>query len=121
MATMNSIIEELDELKPNVFSDDAKYRWMARLDGMISLDIHLDKEPIQYDLPKDADKALLVGAPHEDIYVLYCAAMVDFHNREYNNYNQSVLMFTERLEQYKTWYIRNNAPASARNFRNVMG
>ena len=121
MASMNSVIEELDELKPNVYSDDAKYKWMARLDGMISLEVHNAEEAIQYNLPADADNELLVGAPFDDIYVLYCAAMIDFHNREYNNYNNSALMFSERLEAYKAWYIQRNAAGKARNFRNVMG
>lgn len=119
--TMNKVIEELDSLKPNVFSENDKYKWIARLDGMISLEVHGDEEPVQYDLPKDADKNLLVAEPFADLYVLYCAAMVDFHNREYNNYNNSALMFGERLEAYKAYYIQRNMPKGARNFRNVMG
>lgn len=119
--TMNKVIEELDSVKPNAYSEEDKYKWIARLDGMISLEVYGDKEPVQYNLPKDADKELLVAEPFADIYVLYCAAMVDFHNREYNNYNNSAMMFGERLEAYKRYYIQRNAPGKARNFRNVMG
>lgn len=121
MATMNSVIEELDEVKPNVYSEEVKYKWLSRLEGMISLEVHQNEEPIQYELPRDADRELLVGPPFDDIYVLYCAAMVDFHNREFNNYNNSALMFSEKLEAYKAYYIQRNAAGKARNFRNVMG
>ena len=32
-----------------------------------------------------------------------------------------MLMFNERLEQYKAWYIREHSCGEAKNFRNVMG
>lgn len=121
MATMNSVIEELDEVKPNVYSEEMKFKWISRLDGMISTEVHQEAEPIQYAIPADADKELLVGAPFDDLYVLYCASMVDFHNREFNDYNNSALMFSERLDAYKAYYIQRNAAGKARNFRNVMG
>lgn len=119
MATMNTVIEELEGLKPNVISDEIKYKWLANLDGLISVQVHMDAEPIQYKLPNDADKTLLVGAPFDDIYVLYCSAMVDFYNREYNNYNFSVSLFNDRLEAYKAYYIQRHPACSIGNFRNV--
>ena len=118
--TMNEVIEYVDSVKPNAFDDDVKYKWINTLEGQISREI-MDDEAPEYDIPDDADMPLLVGHPYDDIYSLYVSAMIDFHNREYKNYNQNVLMFTERLEQYKAWYIRHNAPRTARNFRNVMG
>lgn len=118
--TMNQVIEELDKLKPNVYDEDTKYKWMARLDGMISTQVHGEELP-EYTLPDDADMPLLVPAPFDDIYVLYCASMIDFHNREYSNYNNTALMFTERLDAYKAWYIQNHTQSKARYFRNIMG
>lgn len=120
MATMNSVIEYVDGVKPNVYSDDVKYKWINTLEGLISREVMGEDAP-EYALPDDADMPLLVSHPYDDVYSLYVAAMIDFHNREYNNYNNSVLMFTERLEAYKAWYIQRNMPKGARNFRNVMG
>ena len=121
MATMNSVIEYIDGVKPNVYTDDDKYKWIATVDGLISLEVHQDAEATTYKLQDDADKELLVKAPYDDIYGLYVAAMIDFHNKEYNNYNNSVLMFTDRLEAYKANYIQRNRKKTAKNFRNVMG
>ena len=118
--TMNEVIEYIDGVKPNVYPEEAKYKWINQLEGIICREVHGEESP-SYELPDDADKPLVVGHPYDDIYALYVAAMIDFHNREYNNYNNCVLMFTERLNQYKTWYIRNNAEGKAHNFRNVMG
>lgn len=120
MVTMNEVIKDLDELKPNAYGEEAKFKWMSKLDGMISREVmHID--PPEYEYPKCMDSPLLVEAPYDDIYVLYCASMVDFHNREYNNYNNSALMFNERLEAFKVHYIRNHHRCEARNFRNIMG
>ena len=121
MATMNSTIAYIDSVKPNVFEEETKYNWLNRLEGMISVEVHGDAEPAQYDLPADADTELLVPHPYDDIYALYVGAMIDFYNKEYNNYNNSMLMFQERLEAYKRWYIQRHAYGKKRNFRNVWG
>lgn len=120
MATVNSVIEYVDRLKPNIYTDEDKYTWISRLEGMISHDV-LQEEGSQYISPDDADIPLQVSAPYDDIYALYVAAMIDFYNKEYNNYNNSVLMFQDRLDAFKAWYIQNHAASKARNFRNVMG
>lgn len=120
MATMNGVIEDLANLKPNVYSEEDKYKWISRLDGMISAEVFRDAEPVKYEIPEDADKELLVGPPYDDIYVLYCAAMVDFYNREYSAYNNSVMMFNERFEAYKSYYIQRHRTCKAANFRNIM-
>lgn len=121
MATMNEVIERVDAVKPNVYPEESKWQWMATLDGVVSLEVLEQEDPVVYDLPADGDKELLIPAPFDDVYDLYVASMIDFYNKEYNHYNNTVLMFKERLDQYKAWYIRNNNPSKARNFRNVMG
>lgn len=118
--TMNEVIEHVEGVKPSAFSDNDKYRWINTLEGMISEQVH-GTEPVVYDLPADADMPLLVAAPYDDLYILYVMAMIDFHNREYNDYNNTMLMFQERLEQYKVWYIRRNGGSKAKGFRHVMG
>lgn len=112
MATMNGVIEYVDSVKPNVYPESAKYTWINTLEGMISLEVMQMEEPVCYSLPNDASTPLLVQSPFDDIYGLYVSAMIDFYNKEYSNYNNSVLMFTERLEQYKAWYIQNHRPVT---------
>lgn len=121
MSTMNSVIEELEAVKPNVIPDETKFKWLANLDGRLSIEVFGEREAKTYTLPEDADAELLVKEPFDNIYVLYCCAMVDFYNREFSSYNNSVLMFQECLDQLKTWHIQNHRQCGARNFRNVMG
>ena len=118
--TMNEVIEYVDRVKPNAYSEDEKYRWIANLEGLISREVKGEEEPV-YSLPEDADKPLQVCSPYDEIYALYVMAQIDFHNREYNNYNNTALMFGELLDKYKAWYIQNHNPSKAQNFRNVMG
>ena len=120
MATINEVIRDLEKVKPHVYDDETVFKWLKRLDGMVSSEVMGEEAP-DYTYPECMDEPLLVGSPHDDIYLLYAAAMVDFHNREYNDYNNAAQLFSTRLEEYKVWYIRNHAPKGAKNFRNVMG
>ena len=120
MATMNEVVEYVDRMKINTYTDEDKYGWIKAVESMIFRDV-LGVEPPDTVVPDDADAELIAQTPYDDIYRLYVMAMIDFHNREFDNYNNMALMFGERLEQFKAWYIRENRPASNRNFRNVMG
>ncbi len=120
MATMNTVIDYVDRVKPNAYSNDDKYRWINTLEGLISREVLHDDAPA-YILPDDADTPLLVPAPYDEVYHLYVSAMIDFYNREYSDYNNTILLFQERLDQYKIWHIRNAPPRQTGNFRNVMG
>lgn len=120
MATMNRVIEYVERVKPNVYTDEDKYQWMRTLEGLVAREVRgEDADPV--DIPEFADSELSVPSPYDDIYFLYVGAMIDFHNREYDDYNNTVMMFNERYEQYKAWYIQHNANSKAKNFRNVMG
>lgn len=119
MATMNKVIEYVDRVKPNAYTDEDKYRWMRTLEGRVAREIM--GEDCECTIPEDADTELLVKAPYEDVYSLYVMAQIDLLNKEYDHYNNMVLAFADLLEQFKAWYLRNNRPEGIKNFRNVMG
>lgn len=121
MATMNKVIECVDRLNLNVYTDEDKYKWISNVDGMVSVEVFGNKEPTKYDIPEDANKELLVPHPYDDIYQFYVSAMIDLHNKEYEHYNNNVMIFRERLDQFKAYYMRNNPSCKANNFRNIMG
>ncbi len=120
MPTMNEVIQYVDRVKPNAYSEEDKYKWLNTVEGMIVNEVMQD-EGVDYNIPADADTPLLVDSPFSDIYELYVSAMIDFHNREYDHYNNTVLMFQERLDKFKAHYLRTHENTKARNFRNVMG
>ena len=106
--TPNKAIEIVDGLKPNTYSEEDKLRWISDLDGRVKRLVIQDDEAISYAFPEDMDKELLIPAPFENSYTLYLEAMIDYHNREYGNYNNSVMMFDAIFTDYKKDYIRKH-------------
>lgn len=120
MATMHEVIEYVDGVKPNVYSDEDKCGWISRIENTIRIEVH-GEEPRKYSFPQDADNELCAPHPFDDVYSLYVMAMIDYHNKEINGYNQTAVLFADRLEAYKRYYIQRNPHGKAKNFRNVMG
>lgn len=132
--TPSKVIEIIDGLKPNSYSDENKLRWINELDGMVKrlvfqwdekyikeIEAQYEKKQITeeeyneiinktkpYSYPDDMDRELLIPAPFEDVYTLYLEAQIDYYNREYGNYNNSAMMFEARYSEYKKDYIRNH-------------
>ena len=132
--TPNKAIEIIDNLRPNSYSEEDKLRWINELDGMVrrlvfqwdekylkEIEAQYKSEKITeeeynelinktkpYIYPDDMDTELLIPAPYEDVYSLYLEAKIDYHNREYANYNNSAMMFESRYSEYKKDYIRNH-------------
>ena len=106
--TPNKAIEIVDRLKPNSYSEEDKLRWINELDGMVQRLVFQEKNVTQYVYPDDMDKELLIVAPFENLYALYLEANIDYHNREYANYNNSVMMFEAQYSEYKKAYIREH-------------
>lgn len=118
MATVNRVTAYIDRVKPNVYTDEDKFNWISTLEGLVAREVMGEEGP-EYEFPKDVDTELMVPSPFDDIYQLYVGAMIDFHNLEYDQYNNTAAMFEERLEQFKAWYIRNNPSCNRVNFKNV--
>ena len=63
------------------------------------------------------DTQLLVPHPWESIYAMYLEAQIDLQNKDYEDYNNAVLVFNDRLDEYKRAYIREHRPKSAGSIR----
>ena len=118
MATINKTIERVDRERINVFDTESKFQWLSNLDGVIAR-VVMQQEPVQYEYPDDLDRELLVKEPWDSLYGLYLEAMIDYHNREYNNYNASMTMFNSQFDEFKKTYIRENMPKSAGKIKNL--
>ena len=121
MPTINEVIERNDKVKPNTYDETTKADWLYRLDGRISKEIMHKEPPAHYIYPDDGDKELLVPFPNDAIYDYYLQAMIDFSNKEFGTFNNSMIMFNEAMDSYAKQYIRENLPPSFYNFRNIMG
>jgi|GEM_PF-3441820 len=47
-----------------------------------------------------ANETLLLGEDWEELYRYYLMAMIDFHNQEYEGYNNNIALFNARLDAF---------------------
>ena len=116
--TVIEAIEEVDNLKPNLFGVPNKIAWLSRLDYRVYRELW---ETHQHDtLPEfngytkdDTDTELLVEEPWSEMYVFYLAAMIDFNNMEYDGFNASNAMFENKWSEYANHYNQEHMPLTA--------
>ena len=113
MATLQGVLELIDDIKPNAFSDEVKTAWVNEVEGLVQTEVFLlaVEDVVQYQWPADSGAALLARPPHDKIYWVYLSAMVDFGNGEYDKYQNTMQMFNQFFGEYMRWYARTYNPA----------
>lgn len=115
MATIKKIIERVDDLRPNAFSETTKLAWISELDGKIAADVMLmsidDIRQLEYAYPEGLDKEPLVTYPHQELYVYWLQAQIDYANGEYNKYQNSMEMYNEYYGNFVRWFANTYEPA----------
>ena len=111
--TPNKVIEQVDSKRPNSYSEEDKFAWISEVDGMVRRLVMQETKAEPYKYPEDGDTELLIPAPFDGLYEFYVEAMIDYHNREFQNYNNSVQMFSTRFDEFRKAYIRENMPKFA--------
>ncbi len=80
--TVAQVIQAVDAVKPNAFSNEEKTRWLNEVEGMVQTEVLLfaSEEVITYSYEQDKDAQLLVQPPHDKLYPAYLEARVDYAN-----------------------------------------
>ena len=116
--TIIEAISRLDSLKPNIYTQNDKILWLSKLDWMVKkqiIDTHesTGDEPFTgYTDDTDINKELLVPAPHDDVYLRWLEAQIDYHNGEYDKYSNAIIMFNTEFEAYAAYYNQNHRPVN---------
>ena len=111
-------INRIDALKRNTYSQPEKVEWLSRVDWMVKkhiIDTHEGAEKVSfngYDDLTDLQTELLVPAPHEEMYLRWLEAMIDYYNSEDDRYNNAIMLFNNAYEGYKKHYTRTHMPKS---------
>lgn len=121
MATINKTIEFVDKVKINPYSDEEKFRWISELDGMVRRTVLQEGGTFAYSYPNDGDTELIVPYPYDGVYTHWLEAKIDFYDKRFEDYNNTITMFYALFDEYKKAYIRENRPASTGGAKNVMG
>ena len=117
---INTIIERIEEVKPNILSDELKFSWVSSLDSRINREVFKNNTELIYKSGEDGERKLLVSSPYDDMYFYYVSAMIDFSNNEIGEYNNNMALFNEKYTAFAKDYRRNNLPRNQGGFTNVI-
>ena len=114
--TIIEVINRIDVLKPNSYSQPEKIKWLSTLDGIIKaeiVDTHEGGEDITfsgYSEDSDLTTKLLVPAPYDHIYIFWLESQIDYWNKEMGKYNNAISMYNEVYSAYEKYYNRTHMP-----------
>ncbi len=119
MVNIDDVISRVDALKANTFGSHEKARWLLELEGKIFREVLRCSEEIPVYSTED-EVWLTVEPPYDVLYDYYLFAMIDFHNRETENYNNSYMIFNEKFNDFAKFFQRTHRPPDSGGF-NTMG
>lgn len=105
---ISQVLAFVDKMKPgNPYDKETKLRWLNELEGDIQSRLFhtAPQEIIQY-TTADMDTELLVPVPHDKIYWMWVAAMIDFANGEYDRYQNTMQLVNDAWDTYAKWFHR---------------
>lgn len=117
--TIIEAINAIDALKPNTYGTPEKIGWLSRLDGKVKreiIDTHEGADAVVFDGYNEdtpLDTKLLVDAPYDEIYLMWLEAQIDYTNKEYGKYNNSVIQYNNSYSAFWRYYNRTHLPLSA--------
>lgn len=111
--TVPEVLMEIGRVKPHQYTNDTLVRWLSELDGRVWEDLighYLPEEqkPILPYSVGDALTQLLIPFPHGDVYMKWLTAQIDFHNGDFDRYNNSMLMWQEAYQGFVDSYTRTH-------------
>lgn len=112
------VINRIDHLKPNAYSQQDKVRWLSRLDGVVKkeiIDTHEGGEDVIFEGYNDETlltTELLIPAPYDEVYVRYLEMQIDYANGEYAKYNNSTVEYNTAFSAFEKYYNRYHKPRS---------
>lgn len=121
--TIREVIDRVDGLKPNQYSEEEKVKWLSTLDFKIHNEVlktHESDEEIPDFVPytvNDMQKTLLVDAPYDEVYIAYIKLKIDENNQETARYNNSAVLFNSYYSEFINYYQKNHKPIKRAMFR----
>lgn len=110
--TITQAIDKADMLRPNAIPYAIKAGWVLDLDGQFEEMMGIEGEE------RDKEQ-LLIGAPHENAYVLHVCAMIDLAQEETDLYQDDFMQANQALSEARAWYRRHNCPERGVYYRRV--
>ena len=113
---IHKAIETIRNMKPSQYDDEMLIRWLSTLDGQIYEDLMAKYGAPAPFLPYTEammGRELLVPFPHDELYLTYLGAQIDYHNAEYERYNNGMMLFNAQLQAFYNAYTRTHMRTGA--------
>lgn len=120
VSTVNTVLERVARLKPNMIDDRDAARWIMDLNDRLIRELHMPlctERPRKW--PEDGGIPLVATGPYDELYVFYAVAMIEFYQREYGNYNNSMIQFNDRCADFRRAYRRGHSYRPQRTYEGV--
>ena len=115
--TIQDAIVLIDSFKENAYSEADKIAWLDRLDRTVMEEVIMTHEGYEeyddfdgYDADTDRTTVLLAGPPHDEIYLRYLEAQIDYADGEMERYQNSFTMFNSAYRDFQNAYNRAHKP-----------
>lgn len=114
--TIIEAVNGIDSFKTNTYSQEDKIQWLSKLDMTVKLEIidtHEGGDDIEfsgYTSATPVDTVMLIPAPHEDVYLRWLEAQIDYANGEFGKFNNSITMFNAAYAAFANYYNRTHMP-----------
>ena len=99
--TALAVIQELDSLRPNGFSQEQKLQWVDRLDQFIRRVVLLRYGEAPEIPMGEPDRELIMPEPFTEGYLYWLEAKLHYFNQEIDRYNAAIRMFRGSFEDYQ--------------------
>lgn len=105
MKTLGQIVAEVSRLRPSGYTGEEMTVWVNELEADIRRDIWLNAVPVApLDWAMDQQTPLILDGSWSGMYHAWLGAKIDFHNGEYDKYQNGMEMFNAHWRNYAAWY-----------------
>lgn len=116
--TAQDIIDRVDDLEPNYYSDEYKCSWLDEIELKLWNEIYTTHAGAEdMDAPEEIDPGgageheLQVGIPYgRDIYENWVKAKISQANGESGRYNEYITLFLNAWQEFANYWNRKHLP-----------
>ena len=114
--TIIEAVNGIDSFKTNTYSREDKIQWLSKLDMTVKLEIidtHEGGDDIEfsgYTSATPVDTVMLIPSPHEDVYLRWLEAQIDYANGEFGKFNNAITMSNAAYAAFANYYNRTHMP-----------
>ena len=114
--TIRELLTRVDALSPNGYTDGEKIHMINQIEGRIYHEIINRTEGsarVFTPFREGEEEAELVAEePYSDLYTEYIRAMLDYYNGDSARYNDGMVMFNTKWDEYAAYYRRTHKPSA---------